>query len=104
MQAEDPVKAYDLYAKTAAAFTGDDLGKKADAALKPLRSNKTVTAELAARKMYDQLANVMAAANPKRKMELAGFCHNIATKYPNTPTGNKAAALAEELQAAPAAG
>jgi hypothetical protein len=95
------VKAFDLYSKASAAFTGDDLGKKADAALKPLRSDKTVVAELAARKMYDQLANVMAAANPKKKMELAGFCHSLATKYPNTPTGKKAAALADELQAAP---
>lgn len=101
---EDPVKAFDLYSKVAAAFAGDELAKKAEAALTPLRTDKTVVAELAARKMYDQLTPVMASGNAKKKPQIAGFCHNIATKYANTPTGKKAAALAEELQAAPAAG
>jgi peroxiredoxin len=102
--AEDPVKAFDLYSKVAAAFPGDDLGKKADAPLKALRTDKTVVAELAARKAYDQLNNVMANANAKKKREIAGLCHNIATKHPNTPTGKKAAALAEQLQAVASAG
>ena len=100
---ENPVKAFDLYSKVANAFAGDDLAKTADAALKPLRADKTVIAELAARKMYDQLNGVMANANPKKKQEIAGFCHKIATQYPQTPTGKKAAALAEQLQSAPAA-
>jgi peroxiredoxin len=101
--AEDPVKAYDLYSKVSAAFAGDDLAKAADAALKPLRTDKTVLAELSARKMYDQLNSVMANANPKKKQEVAGLCHKIATQYPQTPTGKKAAALADQVQSAPAA-
>jgi hypothetical protein len=60
-----------------------------------------VTAELAARKMYDALAPVMSKATAKQKQEVAAYCQSIAKKYPDTPTGKKAAALAEEIQSAP---
>jgi peroxiredoxin len=99
-QAEDVVKAHDLYAKVAACFAAEDLGKTATEALKALKENKAVKDELAARKMYDALANAMSRAMPKQRAEIVGFCNSIAKKYPETPTGKKAGELAKEIEAA----
>src|SRR4051812_32058677 len=94
----DPVKAYDLYARVSAVFPGDDMAKTADAAAKGLKSNKAVADELAARAMYQSLTTAMAKATLNRRAEVAGFCQQIAKKYPNAPTGKKAADLAKDIQ------
>src|SRR5688572_27576043 len=43
---EEPVKAYDLYAKASTAFGPDELGKKGAEGLKKLKTNEKVKAEL----------------------------------------------------------
>lgn len=96
----EPAKAYDTYTKVAAAFVGDDLGKEADAALKTLVKNKAVLDELAARKMYDGLTVATARAQPTQKTAFIGQAQAIAKKYPETPTGKRAAELATELEGA----
>jgi peroxiredoxin len=93
----NPVEAYDLYNKTATAFAGDDLGKKANEALKKLAANQAVKDELAARKMYDQLCNGAANGRQQQREQVKEFAQGIAKKYPNTPTGQKAAQVAQEL-------
>jgi peroxiredoxin len=92
---DEPVKAYDLYTRLAAAFGAtDDLGKKAAEAAKQLKSNDTVKKELDARKAYDKVLNAMAMATPTQKDQVVKFAADVAKKYPETPTAKKA----EELQ------
>jgi peroxiredoxin len=93
----DAVAAFDLYTRVYVAFPDEDMGKQAKEALAKLKKNKTVTAELDARRMYDQLDGAFAKAKPTQKADVAGFCLSIAKKYKGTPTAAKAQALAEEL-------
>jgi len=93
----DPVKAYDLYSKAAAAFGNDEPGKAAAAAMKKLAEDKAVKAELAARKTFARVRGALAKATPQQKGEVAKFCLDIVKKHPGTPTAEKAKSLAEEL-------
>lgn len=101
----EPVKAYDLYAKVAAALPKDDeLSKKADEAIKELKADKDVKAELDARKMFGKMLKAMAVATPNQRGDVARFAASVVKKYPDTPTAKKAAELAEELGAEVATG
>jgi hypothetical protein len=93
----DPVKAYDNYAKVAAAFGTDELGKKGAEGVKKLKNNDKVKAELDARKMFDKVLNAMAMATSNQRGEVAKFAAGIAKKYPETPTGKRAGELQQEL-------
>ena len=95
----DPARAYDLYARAAAAFKSEDIGKTATAAAKKLSSDKAVKAELAARKQFAQLHAALSKATPEQKGEVERFCQDIAKKHPGTSTAEKAKSLAEELGA-----
>ena len=81
----DPVKAFDLYARAAAA------------GVKALAEDKAVKAELAARKTFARVQAALSRATPQQKGEVARFCHDIVKKHPGTPTADKARSLAEEL-------
>lgn len=94
----EPAQAYDLYSRVSTAFVGDDLAKSADEALKTLKMDQAVKDELDARQMYAPLYNVMTKAKPTNRAEVAQYCLSISTKYPNSPTGKKAAQLAQDLQ------
>ena len=94
----DPAKAYDLYTRVSTTFLGDDLAKTANDALKTLKSDQAVKDELEARDMYAPLYNVMTRAKAANRAEVAQYCLTISTKYPTTPTGKKAAQLAQDLQ------
>jgi peroxiredoxin len=95
---QNPVEAHDLYTKVAAAFTGEDLGKKANDGLKKLGANQTVKDELAARKMFDRLCDGLANGNPNAGRQKAKeFAESITKKYPQTPTGKRAGEIAQEL-------
>lgn len=93
----EPVKAYDLYARVAACFPNEEMGKTAKEAAAKLKKNKEVADELAARKMFNELYRVLTKATPTQRPAVAKFCHSIVKKYGDTPTGQRAAALAEEL-------
>ncbi|MEX0776958.1 MAG: redoxin domain-containing protein [Phycisphaeraceae bacterium] len=93
----DPVKAYDLYVKLAAAFKGEDLGKAADAARRPLANNPTVKKELAARPHFDRLNAMMAQAQPANKKSITAYLQELIQTYPDTPTATKAKKLLEDL-------
>ena len=94
----DPVKAYDLYARAAAAFNKtEEPGTAAAAGVKALAEDKAVKAELAARKSFARVQGALARATPQQKGEVARFCHDIVKKHPGTPTADKASSLAEEL-------
>jgi hypothetical protein len=93
----DPVKAYDLYARAAAAFGNEEPGKTAAAAVRALGGDKAVKSELAARKAFARVNGALTKATPQQKGEVAKFCHDIVKKHPGTPTAEKAKSLAEEL-------
>ena len=97
---DDKIKAVELYSRLAACFPDDDLGKHATEALKTLKKDKAVADEVAARQMYGQLYTAMSRATPNQKTSVINFCMNISQRYPQTPTGQTAAKLAEELQTA----
>lgn len=98
----DPVKAHDVYTKVSAAFVNDDLGKEAAEALKTLKTNKAVVDEMAARRMFDQFNAAAARAQLKQKPAFVAQARMIAQKYPETPTGKRAAEFADELEKAEA--
>ena len=94
----EPVKAYDLYAKTSSAFgAADELGKKAAEAMKKLGTSDAVKKELEARKMYDRMVNAMAAANPNQRTQLSKAASDIVKKYPDTPTAKKVEEFQKEI-------
>lgn len=95
--AEEPIKAYDLYAKVATVFAGDALGKSVAEPLKKLTGNKAVSAELAARKAYSAIDATLSKTPAAQKAAAVKFCQDIAKKYAGTPTAEKAAALAKEI-------
>ncbi|HYE17853.1 MAG TPA: redoxin domain-containing protein [Tepidisphaeraceae bacterium] len=97
--AEDHAGAFDLYTKVSTVFAGEELGKKAADPLKKLAATPAMKDELAARKMYEQLNNGASRARAEQKPAVAEFAASIAKKYPNTPTGKKAADVAKELGA-----
>jgi thiol-disulfide isomerase/thioredoxin len=92
----DPIGAYDLYAKAAAHFATDDIGKTATKAMKKFVADKSVKAELAARVAYGKLAQSISTQAPPLAGAAAVFA-DIAKKHAGTPTGEKAQGLAEEL-------
>ena len=99
--AEKPVAAADLYARIATVFTGDDLAKTVAELIKTLKANKQVVDEMAARQAYAQLYTAVPKARMQQREQVAQFCTTVAGKYPGTPTGEKAKALAEAIAAAP---
>jgi len=94
----DPVSAYDLYTKVAAHFPTEAFGKAAADAKQKLATNKAVAAELAARKAYTQLTAGITAAGPHQKVQVLQQLKVFLKKHGDTPTGNKVAALAKELE------
>jgi hypothetical protein len=93
----DPVKAYDLYMKIAAAFAGEDLAKPAADEAKQLKSTKPVQDEFAARAMYSKLSDVIPRAKYEQRLDVADYVESIGKKYPETPTGKKAKELWAEM-------
>jgi peroxiredoxin len=94
----EPVKAYDLYAKLATLFPAEPAGKAAAGPKRQLESSKAVAAELAARKAFVPLQKSLLAAVPAHRPEAARQLKTFATKHTGTPTGDRAAALATELE------
>ena len=104
LAATDPVAAFDLYAKVANVFAGDDLAKAVADPMKALRSNKAVVDEMAARQQYAQLYSAVPRARFQQREQVAKFCEQIADKYPGSPTATKAQALSVAIATAPSAG
>ena len=96
-KASDPVKAYDLYTKAAAALRGEEPGTAAAAGVKALAGDKAVKSELEARKAFAKINAALSRATAQQKGEVARLCHDIVKKHKGTPTAEKATALAAEL-------
>lgn len=94
-------EAFDLYQRLVGAFgTNDELGRAANEALRKLRTDKALTDELAARRMWDQLAQAAARATPQQAPMVFEAAQTIAKRYPQTSTGQQAAEYAKDVEAA----
>jgi peroxiredoxin len=93
----EPLKAYDLYQKIAAALPADELGKSSAAAAKKLATDKSIAPELAARKSFAALTQTMGQVTAGGQSIILTECKNIMKKYPGTPTADKADDLYKEL-------
>jgi thiol-disulfide isomerase/thioredoxin len=91
--AKKPVEAFDLYSKIATLFAGDDLAKSVAGPLKALQADKTVIAEMSARRQYAQLYSAVPRAQFQQREVVANFCQSIVNQYPDTPTADRARAL-----------
>ncbi|HEV7300361.1 MAG TPA: redoxin family protein [Tepidisphaeraceae bacterium] len=93
-----PAVAFDGYTKLKAIFEGDtELLAGVDANLAKLKTDKAMTAELAARKMMAALAAQSNKPNPPAASEMAAGYRAVAKKYPDSPSGQAAEQLASEL-------
>ena len=97
VMATNPVTAFDLLTQISVAFVGEDLAHDAADSLTKLKTSKPVQDELAARAMYHKLYDVVPRAKYDQRVDVADYCDSIAKKYPESPTGKRAAALWDEL-------
>ncbi len=88
---------YDSYSKVASVFAGDELGKSVADPLKKLSADKALSSELAARKAFVAIESALGKTTPAQKPLAVKALQDFSKKYPNTPTGEKAAGLAKEL-------
>lgn len=95
---DDPLKAYDLYSRISRLFPGEALAKDVADPLRKLGATKMVTAELAARKAYEQISNGISKMTPDQKKALAQQMQGLAKKHSGTATGDRLDALAKELE------
>ena len=93
---EQPVLAYDLYKRITRLFPKDDLAKEVAEPLKALKANKTVHRELEARKDMAKL-DVQLTQLSMRSKQAATLLKGLAKRFPGTPTGKHAEAMAKEL-------
>ena len=94
---ENPIRAYDLYTQVSNVFVGDELAKAVNTPLLQLMADKTVSNELAARRMFNPFNTTVVRMVPEQRKQAVLFCKSVVKKFPGTPTAEKAAALAKEL-------
>jgi len=94
-----PVEALKKYLEVAELFPREAFGQEARAAAAQLKRSEPIKDEIAASRMYAKMYSAIERIEPAQVPELAAYAQRIAEKYPDTPTGRKAAALAEDLGA-----
>ena len=95
IEAEEPLKAYDLYARVASASAGDPQGKAATEKMTALREK--LKSELTARKAFSEMEMLVCNATPAQKADVAKLFTEFAKKYAKTRAAERATVLAEEL-------
>jgi hypothetical protein len=86
--------AYAEYAKVASWFKKTDYEKTATAAMAPLKKEKEVQDELAAKQMLDQAKTLLASSKKGDKDSAPAVLAALQKKYPNTEAAKEAAKLA----------
>jgi hypothetical protein len=85
--------AYVEYARVAAWFKGTDYEKTATAALSPLKKEKEVQDEVAAKQMLDQAKSLLSSPKKADKESAPAVLAVLQKKYPNTEAAKEAAKL-----------
>lgn len=94
-----PVEALKKYLDVAELFPREAFGQEARAAAEQLKRTEPIKDEIAASRMYAKMYSAIERIEPAQVPQLVAYARQIAEKYPDTPTGRKAAALAEDLGA-----
>lgn len=87
--------AYLEYAKVATWFRKTDYEKTAIAALAPLKKEKAVQEEIAAKQMLDQARTLLASTRKADRESAPVLLAVLQKKYPNTEAGKEASKLAK---------
>ncbi len=85
--------AYVEYARVAAWFKGTEYEKTAAAAMAPLKKDKEVQEELAAKAMLDQAKALLASSKKADKESAPALLAALQKKYPNSEAAKEAAKL-----------
>jgi len=85
--------AYVEYARVAAWFKKTDYEKSATAALTPLKKDKEVQDEIAAKQMLDQAKSLLSSGKKGDKESAPAVLAALQKKYPNTEAAKEAAKL-----------
>eukprot|EP00752_Nemacystus_decipiens_P016625 g14865.t1 len=93
----DPFEARSLYTKASDLFPREPFAKDVRKKIADLRSNPLFKDESAARKMYAKMVAAIDKMKPKQAPELVAYAKQIAEKYPDTPTGQRCAKIADNL-------
>lgn len=94
---DNPIKAYDLYARITTALPGDELAKASAEPMKKLAAKKAVSQELAARKAFTPIESMLAKFTASQKQAIVQNLQKFEKKFAGTPSAEKAQALATEL-------
>lgn len=94
----DPVAAYDLMTKVTTYFPTEAAFKGAQELRQKLAANKAVVAELNARRAFVPLSAALSSATTEQKTQVLQQLKSFAKKFGGTPTGDKVAATAKELE------
>jgi len=94
-----PVEALKTYLRVAKLFPREAFGQEARAEAERLKRSAPIKDEIAASRMYAKMYTAIERIEPAQVPELDAYARQIAEKYPQTPTGRKAAALADDLGA-----
>jgi hypothetical protein len=96
--AEDkPALAHDLYARITRLFPKAELAKEVADPLKKLKADKTIQKELEARKEMTKLDAQLTQMSIAQRKQAATLLKGLAKRFPGTPTGKHAEAMAKEL-------
>lgn len=88
--------AYAEYARVAAWFKKTDYEKTATAAMAPLKKEKDVQDELAAKQMLDQAKTLLSSSKKAEKESAPALLAALQKKYPNTEAAKEAAKLSSK--------
>lgn len=93
----DPMGAYDLYARIATCFPGTDLARSVIEPARKLEMKVTVRNELQARVKYNVLCEAVARDQQIEKWDAAGYCEEIISAHPGTQTSEKLIKYLDDL-------
>lgn len=93
----DPFKARSLYTKASNLFPREAFAKEIRSKIAKLRSNPLFKQETAARKMFAKMVGAIDQMKPGQFRELVAYARQIGDKYPDTPTGQRCAKMADKL-------
>lgn len=94
----DPFEARRLYTKASELFPREAFAKDVRKKLTLLKSNQMIKDEAAAREMYIKMVRAIDKMKPQQASELVAYAKKISEKYPETPTGNRCAKLANSFR------
>lgn len=92
-----PFETRRLYTKASNLFPREPFAKDVRKKIANLRSNPLFKEEASARKSFAKMVGAIDKMKPGQASELVAYARQIGDKYPNTPTGQRCAKMADKL-------